>query len=181
MDPPASHRVSRVRRYSGTTRRSSRIRVRGSNPVPPAFPCRSASARFCNRAVSGPTTPAAPKRRRFGLLPFRSPLLGESFLFSPPAGTEMFQFPAFPSRVRGMPALCRRVAPFGDPRIIGRLRLPADFRSLPRPSSPAGAKASTMRLFPLRMPAAPLRRRGPFVFLSCSNMSMTSPAATPRE
>ena len=123
---------------------------------------------FCG----GPTT---------GLLPFRSPLLGESFLFSPPAGTEMFQFPAFASRVRGMPALCRRVAPFGYPRIIGRLRLPADFRSLPRPSSPAGAKASTMRLFPLRMPAAPLRRRGPFVFLSCSNMSMTSPAATPRE
>ena len=33
---------------------------------------------------------------RFGLLRFRSPLLTESQLFSSPAGTEMFHFPAFP-------------------------------------------------------------------------------------
>ena len=32
---------------------------------------------------------------RFGLLRVRSPLLAESLLFSLPAGTEMFQFPAF--------------------------------------------------------------------------------------
>ena len=31
-----------------------------------------------------------------GLLRFRSPLLAESLLFSSPAGTEMFHFPAFP-------------------------------------------------------------------------------------
>ena len=31
---------------------------------------------------------------RFGLFPVRSPLLGESLLFSFPAGTKMFQFPA---------------------------------------------------------------------------------------
>ena len=35
--------------------------------------------------------------RRFGLFPGRSPLLGESLLFSLPAGTKMFQFPAFAS------------------------------------------------------------------------------------
>ena len=34
---------------------------------------------------------------RFGLFPVRSPLLGESLLFSLPAGTKMFQFPAFAS------------------------------------------------------------------------------------
>ncbi len=34
---------------------------------------------------------------RFGLFPFRSPLLRESRLISFPAGTEMFQFPAFAS------------------------------------------------------------------------------------
>ena len=34
-----------------------------------------------------PTTPAAPQRRRFGLLRVRSPLLAESLLFSLPAGT----------------------------------------------------------------------------------------------
>ena len=39
----------------------------------------------------------APKRRRFGLIPVRSPLLGESLLLSFPAGTKMFQFPAFAS------------------------------------------------------------------------------------
>ena len=39
-----------------------------------------------------------------------------------------------------------RVSPFGHPRITGRSRLPAAFRSLPRPSSPPGAKASPVRL-----------------------------------
>src|SRR5215510_9414924 len=36
-----------------------------------------------------------------------------------------------------------RVAPFGDPRIKGCSPLPAAFRSVPRPSSPLSAKAST--------------------------------------
>ena len=57
--PPASHRVSRVRRYSGTRRQPPGIRVRGCNPVPPAFPGRSASPRVCDWLVAGPTTPAA--------------------------------------------------------------------------------------------------------------------------
>ena len=39
----------------------------------------------------------------------------------------------------------RWVAPFGDPRIEDRMRLPGAFRSLPRPSSPAAAKASAVR------------------------------------
>ena len=43
----------------------------------------------------GPTTPRRPRPPRFGLLPFRSPLLGESMFLSPPAGTGMFRFPAF--------------------------------------------------------------------------------------
>ena len=34
----------------------------------------------------------------FGLFPVRSPLLGESLLFSLPGGTKMFQFPPFASR-----------------------------------------------------------------------------------
>ena len=114
------------------------LRVSGFHALWPRFPARSAS--FAGSFLPGdPTTPTAPRRRRFGLLPFRSPLLGESFLFSPPAGTEMFQFPAFASRCCGMPAFRRRVAPFGYPRVKGRLRLPAAFRSLPRPSSPVGA------------------------------------------
>ena len=59
--PPASHRVSRVRRYSGDGRRPARVRVRGSNPVPRALPGPSATARVCDRTMAVPTTPAGPE------------------------------------------------------------------------------------------------------------------------
>ena len=39
----------------------------------------------------------------------------------------------------------RRVAPFGNPGITARVQLPQAYRSLPRPSSPLCAKASTVR------------------------------------
>ena len=45
--------------------------------------------------------PQPTKPRRFGLLPVRSPLLGESRLLSFPPGTKMFQFPEFPPRLSG--------------------------------------------------------------------------------
>ena len=72
-----------------------------------------------------------------------------SYLIFLPAGTEMFHFTAFaPRRLwiqRRVPAYDgRRVAPFGDPRITAYLRLPEAYRSLPRPSSPVKAKASTV-------------------------------------
>jgi hypothetical protein len=61
----------------------------------------------------------------------------------------MFQFPWLSSH-----ALCvqawmirhdpDRVSPFGNPRIIGCVRLPEAYRSLPRPSSASSAKASTV-------------------------------------
>ena len=46
--------------------------------------------------------------------------------------------------VHGVLSSTGRVAPFGNLRIKARLRLPEAYRSLPRPSSPAGAKASIM-------------------------------------
>ena len=48
-----------------------------------------------NSKYRSPTTPALPKQYRFGLLPFRSPLLWESLLFSSPPPTQMFQFSGF--------------------------------------------------------------------------------------
>ena len=42
-------------------------------------------------------------------------------------------------RFCGCRALARRVSPFGHPRITGCSRLPAEYRRLPRPSSPPGA------------------------------------------
>ena len=52
-----------------------------------------------------PTTPSVPKHRWFGLFPVRSPLLGESLLFSLPTGTKMFQFPAFAHHISGVTVL----------------------------------------------------------------------------
>ena len=43
----------------------------------------------------------------------------------------------------------RRIAPFGNPRIKVCLPLPEAYRSLPRPSSPDGAKASVVRPYTL--------------------------------
>ena len=47
-------------------------------------------------------------RARFGLFPFRSPLLRESRLLYFPVGTEMFHFPTFPP-----PALCVQAGAMG--------------------------------------------------------------------
>ncbi len=92
------------------------------------------------RPKLAPTTPHAQPlpgitHIRFSLIQFRSPLLPESRLFSLPAGTEMFHFPAFPPH-----CLCVqqwvtahddcRVSPFGHPRITARLTAP---RGLSRP------------------------------------------------
>ena len=63
-----------------------------------------------------------------------------------PPGTEMFQFPGFASYAyliqRTIP-LARWVPPFGNSRIKACSRLPVTYRSVPRPSSPLSAKAST--------------------------------------
>jgi hypothetical protein len=61
----------------------------------------------------------------------------------------MFQFPGFASTPYVF--RCRYphgwVSPFGNPRINDRSHLPAAYRSVPRPSSPLGAKASTERSY----------------------------------
>ena len=98
---------------------------------------------------SGPTFQTVPVGHAVatGLVRFRSPLLTESRLMSFPPATEMFQFAGFASP----PYVFRRryplwwVAPFGDPGINDRSHLPRAFRSVPRPSSPLSAKASTKR------------------------------------
>ena len=62
------------------------------------------------------------------------------------------------------------VTPFGNLRINGRLHLPEAYRSLPRPSSPPRAKASTVRSFFLFLNAkiVVLRlTRNPSFYLHC--------------
>jgi hypothetical protein len=86
-----------------------------------------------------------PKTKATGLFRVRSPLLTESRLMSVPPATEMFQFAGFasPSYEFRRRYPCGWVAPFGDPGITDRSHLPRAFRSVPRPSSPLSAKAST--------------------------------------
>ena len=85
-----------------------------------------------------------------------------------PPGTEMFQFPGFASDAyvfsTGSP--CGGVSPFGHPRINDRSHLPAAYRSVPRPSSPLGAKASTERPSHTHHTAPPARRTKPQIPIS---------------
>jgi hypothetical protein len=71
-------------------------------------------------ASVAPTTPI-PQGDRFRLGPVRSPLLRASQLISLPLGTEMFQFPRFASRLRGMTA--QNAAGFPHSAIQGSMRV----------------------------------------------------------
>ncbi len=85
-------------------------------------------------------------RTTTGLFPVRSPLLRESRLISFPRDTEMFHFSRFASLT-----LCIQVRiphkwwvpPFGNLRVKACSQLTGAYRSVPRPSSPLIAKAST--------------------------------------
>jgi hypothetical protein len=128
------------------------FRLRGCHPLWQAVPGLSTTLLVSDSPASRPDRPYNPgvQARRFGLFRVRSPLLAESLLFSLPAGTEMVHFPAFAStdlwiQSGILPHYREWVAPFGDLRVKACLRLTEAFRSLPRPSSPAGAKAFTVR------------------------------------
>ena len=114
-------RVSRTRLSRPPARGSTRFRY-----ALPSAPRRSYYPR------------GASPRPGFGLLRFRSPLLAESLLFSFPAGTKMFQFPAlapalpvpgrpggFPhSDIRGSIRICRSPRLFAACHVLLRLREP---------------------------------------------------------
>ena len=144
MVPPVSDRVPPAPPYSGSglgtarvspmglspaaARLSRRLRLRVTSPVrPPYNPVRAAT----HTVWAGPLSLAATR--------------GVTVVFLSSAYLDVSV-----RRVRLLVAedaalVARRVAPFGHLRINGRSRLPAAFRSLPRPSSPPGAKASPMR------------------------------------
>ena len=165
---PGSDRVSRARPYSGTASGSALpVRLRGPNPVPPAFPCRSApggrdppgaeapgraalqppAARGPQAVERSPVWPSPPFARRYSgdlVIDFSSS--GYLDVSVPPV-----PLPAPMDSGRGCGAIAPRVLPFGHPRIEGRVRLPGDYRGLPRPSSAPCAKASAVR--PCHLPA----------------------------
>ena len=119
----------------------------------PRFQSARLACWFMTLRPCGPPDPATPPHASvlgFRLIPFRSPLLRESRFLSLPRGTEMSHFPPLASF-----RLCIQrtimghdshwVPPFGHPRVEACLRLTEAYRSLPRPSSPSRAKASTVR------------------------------------
>ena len=100
--------------------------------------------------MSAPQPQARSLGPGLGFCPFARRYLGNRGCFLFPRGTEMFQFPRFACRdlwIRSRTSghYPTQVPPFGHPRIDACLRLPEAYRSLPRPSSLPGAKASTVR------------------------------------
>jgi hypothetical protein len=159
-----SHGISRAPYYLGYLHRAAES-ITATGLAPPMV---RHSNRFAYTSAPRPTSPAelvwmVPRPRpcnarrlshmaRFSPIRFRSPLLTESLLFSLPAGTEMFHFPAFPPR-----SLCvqlrvtqtlARCAGFPHSEILASTsgyRLDQAYRRFPRPSSAPNAKASTVR------------------------------------
>ena len=145
MVPPVSHRVSRVRRYSGNRLIGISFRLRDSHPLWLAFPCHSSNLLL--RCVS-----PQPRRINPPVCPLPRSLATTSGI-----SVDVSSSPYLDVSVQAVPflrlfdstqddgVLLRRVSPFGNLRIKVCLRLPEAYRSLPRPSSAPSAKA-----FPLR-------------------------------
>ncbi len=134
-----------------------RVILPGCHRLWRAVPGRFGLASYSHGAVP---QPQECKHPWFGLAPVRSPLLRGSRLLSLPPGTEMFQFPGFASlayarddRPYDRPGCPIRKSwdhsLFAAPGITACLQLPQAYRSLPRPSSPPCAKASTVRPYAL--------------------------------
>ena len=149
MVPPDSDRVSRERSYSGTSHGRPCAFAYGTIALCGArFHALPLSSDFVTPAERRTSRTEALQPRtgnacaltpaRFGLIPFRSPLLGESRLISFPPGTEMFQFPDLSRSCLCIqhavtPHYQRWVSPFGNPRITDCSASP---RGLSQPSTP---------------------------------------------
>ena len=102
MVSPDSHRISRVRWYSGAYPGSrSLFAYRALTFFGRPFQAVQLRDRFMTSRPYGPISPTTRQELAplpFGLFPVRSPLLRESLLISFPPGTEMFHFPGLSSQ-----------------------------------------------------------------------------------
>ena len=141
MVSPVSDKVPRVPSYSGFPPTTRQFRLRGCHPLWLAFPDHSSTNSL---SYAGPTTPAC-YAHRFGLIPFRSPLLWEYSLF-----LELLR--CFSSLGSLLCPMCSGINskvstltgfPHSDiPGYSTCTQFPGTFRSVPRPSSAFDAKAS---------------------------------------
>ena len=137
MVPADSRRIPRAPRYSGYRYASCRFAYRAFTVCGATFqrlPLATllATARSYNPGEAG-TSPVWALPRSLattgGIIVY--------FLFL--RVLRCFSSPGSPpQKADDSPSDCR-VVPFGDPRIKGHLHLPADYRSLSRPSSPVRA------------------------------------------
>ena len=138
MVPPDSDRVSRAPPYSGCCQARRKIPT-GLSPAEGGLSIPLRSLTSSHAAVLQPRD-----RSRFGLLPVRSPLLGESRLMYFPPVTWMFRFTGLASRglcvrprdtriapgglshsdSRGSVALCASPRIFAACRVLLRRRMP---------------------------------------------------------
>ena len=144
MVPPSSHRVSRVRRYSGS---SPRISLFAYETLTPS----GASSHTLQLNVLLLPAVRTPKV----LLPSVWPL-PLSLATTQGISVDVFSSPYLDVSVQAVPPIhlwiqCMvtghdsgRVSPFGYPRITACFRLPVAFRRSLRPSSAPSAKASPL-------------------------------------
>ena len=129
------------------------FRLRGSHPLWPRFPAGSPALRLLHSA-GHPLAALQPRSGRFGLLPLRSPLLGESLLISLPALLRWFTSrslapPHYFIRARGA-----RLAACGLPHsgtrgskdVCSSPRLFAACRALHRTGSPGRPPRTSLSL-----------------------------------
>ena len=147
MVPPVSHRVSRVPWYSGSSPLEIDFRLPGSHRLWQAFPGLSAN--------QFPLLDC-PQPQRINPLVWPLP---RSLATTSGISVDFFSSPYLDVSVQAVPLPylwiqhgmtshdTRRIAPFRYLRINACLRLPVAFRSLPRPSSAVGARASTLCSF----------------------------------
>ena len=147
MVPPYSHRVSRVRRYSGYSWLSSSF-VYGPLTL---YGAPSHALQLDYLIPSAVHTPKV-------LLPsvWPAPL---SLATTQGISVDVFSSPYLDVSVQAVPSVylwiqytvtgldSGRVSPFGHPRIAACFRLPVAFRRSLRPSSAPSAKASPLRSF----------------------------------
>ena len=147
MDLPASGKVSVPRRTQVLRERLLGFVYRTVTLYGLTFQKSSTTRQFYHSHLRSPTTPL-PYRQWFGLIPFRSPLLRESFLFL--RLLRCFSSPRSLYYPMCSGSSARALTPGGFPHseILGYsvcTQLPEAYRSVPRPSSAFGAKASTVR------------------------------------
>ena len=145
MVPPYSHRVSRVRRYSGYSWLTSLFAYETLTPS-------GVSSHTLRLNYVIPSAVLTPKVLLLSVWP-----LPRSLATTKGISVDVFSSPYLDVSVQAVPSVylwiqytvtgldSSRVSPFGYPRITACFRLPVAFRRSLRPSSAPSAKASPLR------------------------------------